>query len=145
MKQSNEPNNSNNWFDLPEPTMRWLVHGLITSDDNTGFIGKPKSGKSTGIRNLTAAIIMGTKFLGRDIALAPHTGRVLYLHIDRKDRPHQVAAELRNLGITRDHKDRLLLLTEQDIPKNSTFEQRCAWLAEHVKEFQPHLVVIDLL
>lgn len=135
----------NSWFDEPEQDTHWLVDGLITIDDNAGFVGKPKSGKSTSIRNLVAAVVVGGQFLGRDVLLAQRTGRVLYLHLDRKDRRHRVASDLRKLGITREDSKRVRFLTEHDVPKESTFEERCLWLATQVNEFKPNLVVIDLL
>ena len=52
-----------NWYALPEEPIEWLVDGLITTDDCAAANGKPKSGKSTGIRNLIAAVVLGGKFL----------------------------------------------------------------------------------
>jgi len=133
------------WFDEPQQRTKWLVQGLITTDDNCSFVGKPKSGKSTAIRNLVASIVLGRQFLGRDVLLPDRTGRVLYIHVDRKDRKHQVASDLRNLGITREDSSRVHLLTEQDISKELDFEGRCDWLAKKVRHLSPHLIVIDLL
>lgn len=133
------------WFELPEEDIEWLVQGLITTDDCAAANGKPKSGKSTGIRNLIAAVVQGGKFLDREVCIPPDTGRVLYLHLDRKDRKHRVAKELRQLGITKDAASRIRLLTERDMPKDADFDTRCAWLAGEVKAFSPNLIVIDLL
>ena len=131
------------WAEIPEyEQQNWLINGLITSDDNLCFVGKPKSGKSTGIRNLIAAIILGGKYLSRSVNL-PGRGRVLYLHLDRKDRPHQIKRELRNLGVIGE-KNQLRFLTEKDVPKKATNDQLCNWLARHAQEFNPHLIVIDL-
>jgi AAA domain len=138
-------NNTNDWYALPEEPVEWLVDGLITTDDCAAANGKPKSGKSTGIRNLIAAVILGSKFLNRDVCVPPGTGRVLYVHLDRKDRPHRVAKELRQLGITREESSRVRLLTEKGMPKDSGFDARCQWLADEVTAFKPNLVVIDLL
>ncbi len=91
------------------------------------------------------AVILGGKFLNRDVCIPPETGRVLYVHLDRKDRPHRVAKELRRLGITREASSRVRLLTEKDMPKDSGFDARCQWLADEVTSFKPNLVVIDLL
>lgn len=133
------------WYALPEEPVEWLVDGLITTDDCAAANGKPKSGKSTGIRSLIAAVVLGGKFLNRDVGVPPGTGRVLYVHLDRKDRKHRVAKELRQLGITRETASRIRLLTEKDMPKDSGFDARCQWLADEVKSFIPNLVVIDLL
>jgi AAA domain len=135
----------NEWFELPEESVEWLVQGLITTDDCAAANGKPKSGKSTGIRNLIAAVVLGGKFLDREVCIPPDTGRVLYIHLDRKDRKHRVAKELRQLGITKDAAPRIRLLTERDMPKDGDFDTRCAWLAGEVKAFSPNLIVIDLL
>jgi hypothetical protein len=133
------------WYVLPEEPVEWLVDGLITTDDCAAANGKPKSGKSTGIRNLIAAVTLGGKFLNRDVMVPPGTGRVLYVHLDRKDRPHRVARELRRLGITQEASTRVRLLTEKDMPEDSGFDARCKWLAGEVTTFRPNLVVIDLL
>jgi len=133
------------WYDSAEPETKWLVQGLIPSDDICGFVGKPKSGKSTGIRNLAVAVITGGKFLGREISIQPKTGRVLYIHLDRKDRPTHVHAELRQLGIPREDRHRLCFRTERDLPPKSTFDQRCSWLCEQVLDFKPNLIIIDML
>jgi hypothetical protein len=133
------------WAEIPDDIEnKWLIQGLITSDDCVGFSGKPKSGKSTSIRNIAAAVVTGGQYLGRKVT-TPAGGRVLYLHLDRKDRPHQVKRELRNLGITEDNQHRLRLLTQKDVPTSSTNEQLCAWIARHVQEHKPDLLVIDLL
>jgi hypothetical protein len=133
------------WFELPEEPVEWLVEGLITTDDCAAANGKPKSGKSTGIRNLIAAVVLGGKFLNRNVCVPPETGRVLYVHLDRKDRRHRVAKELRQLGITREASSRVRLLTEKDMPKDAGLDARCQWLADEVKSFTPNLAVIDLL
>src|SRR5712692_5627817 len=135
-----------NWYALPEEPVEWLVDGLVTADDCAAANGKPKSGKSTGIRNLIAAVIIGGKFLNRDVMVPPGTGRVLYVHLDRKDRPHRVAKELRRLGITQEASTRVRFLTEKDIPsKDAGFDARLKWIAEEVATFKPNLIVIDLL
>lgn len=131
------------WYDSTEPETKWLVAGLIPSDDICGFIGKPKSGKSTGIRNLAVAVITGGNFLGREISI--QQGRVLYIHLDRKDRRTRVHAELRGLGIAREDRHRLCFRSEQDLPPNSTFDSRCSWLCQQVIDFKPNLIVIDML
>lgn len=133
-----------NWYDIPEPKMVWLIDGLIPADGHAAVAGKPKAGKSTLIRNLIAAVVTAGKFLGRSVDLPENTGRVLYVHLDRKDRDWRVAKELRGLGITEDQSKRLTLRTAADM-KMESFEDRLAWLKKEVIDAAPHLVVIDLL
>ena len=97
---------SMNWFTIPKPETSWLVDVLIPSDGYAAICGKPKAGKSTFLRNLIASVIKGHEFLGRRIELPRSTGRVLYLHLDRKDQPWRVSKELRDLGITQDESPR---------------------------------------
>lgn len=136
---------SNNWFEIAEPEVQWLVEGLFTSDGHAAIIGKPKAGKSLFLRNLIVAVVKGDrKFLDRTVDLPPGTGRVLYCHFDRKDRPWRVVKELKQLGLTREDAARLILRTAADM-NASTFEERLHWLREEVTALKPHLVVIDLL
>jgi len=133
-----------NWFDLPEPKLQWLVDGLIPADGHTAVVGKPKSGKSTFIRNLIASVVKGCKFLGRSVDLPENTGRVFYLHLDRKDQDWRVARDLRELGIKKDDSSRIILRTAAHMTA-STFEDRLVWLRKEVVDAKPNLVVIDLL
>src|SRR5262245_5309592 len=133
-----------NWYSIPTPETSWLVDGLIPSDGHAAICGKPKAGKSTFIRSLIAAVIKGRTFLDRQIDIPVGTGRVLYLHLDRKDQPWRVAKELRELGITKEESSRLTLKTAQDIP-SADFGERLKWLKEQITITKPHLVVIDLM
>ncbi|HEU0046437.1 MAG TPA: AAA family ATPase, partial [Nitrososphaera sp.] len=133
-----------NWFDIPTPEQNWLVRGLITSDGHASITGKPKAGKSTMIRELVSCIINDKKFLGREIDIEKSTGKVFYLHLDRKDRPHRVVAELKRLGIGREDAHRLLFRTETDMPKEPA--DRIPWLVKEVMTgSKTHLIVIDLM
>lgn len=133
-----------NWYDLPIPKTAWLVDGLIPADGHAAICGKPKAGKSTFIRNLIAATIKGSSFLGRRIDIPAGTGRVLYLHLDRKDQPWRVAKELRELGVMQAEASRLVLKTATDLPSND-FSERLEWLRKEIVAAKPNLVVIDLL
>ena len=132
-----------NWFHLPEPETAWLVDGLISSDGHTSVVGKPKAGKSTLVRNLIASVIKSRPFIGRSVDIPEGTGKVIYIHLDRKDQPWRVAAELRQLGVTESEASRLILRTAQDIP--DSFSERLEWLKKEVTDHRPHLLVIDLL
>jgi RecA-family ATPase len=133
-----------NWHLLEQPEVKWLVDGLLPADGFSAIVGKPKSGKSLTIRNLIAAVITGRPFLHRKVNTdAP--GRVLYVHLDRKDSPARVAEELRQLGITgQDEVSRLSFMTAEDIPWES-LDARLDWLRREVASAKPHLIVIDLL
>jgi len=131
------------WFDIPKPETTWLIDGLITSDGHASICGKPKAGKSTFVRNLIASVIKGQPFIGRATDLPEGTGRVLYIHLDRKDQPWRVANELRHLGITAEESPRLIFRTAQDIP--GSFEERLKWLQQETSQHKPCLIVIDLL
>lgn len=137
-----------NWYDLELPANNWLVDGLITSDGFASFCGKPKAGKSTLLRALIAAVIKNKTFLGRSIDIPDGEGRVLYIHLDRKDHPARVATELKQMGITGKESTRLTLRVAQDIPE--TYEERLHWLQTEVLDLEgknaaPQLIVIDLL
>jgi hypothetical protein len=132
-----------NWYDIPTPETSWLVDGLLPSDGQGAICGKPKAGKSTFVRNLVTAVINGGTFLGRSIDVAG-IGRVLYVHLDRKDQPWRVSKELRDLGITQEASSRLVLKTAADVPAD-TFDNRLTWLQREVVNHNPHLVVIDLM
>jgi hypothetical protein len=132
-----------NWYQLKPPSNAWLVDGLITSDGHAAICGKPKAGKSTFVRSLICSLIKSIDFIGRSIDIPPGEGRVLYIHLDRKDQPGRVAQELKELGITEQESDRLIFRTAQDMPEQ--FEERLLWIQEEVRKATPHLVVIDML
>jgi ribosome biogenesis GTPase A len=90
------------WHLVEDIPTQWLVDGLLPADGYSAVIGKPKAGKSTLIRQLIAAIVKSEPFLDRSVNIPTGTGRVLYIHLDRKDKPARVAKELRHLGITGD-------------------------------------------
>jgi hypothetical protein len=133
-----------NWYELPIPNTAWLVDGLIPADGHAAICGKPKAGKSTFIRNLIAATIKGSTFLGRRVDIPVNTGRVLYLHLDRKDQPWRVAKELRELGVTQTEASRLIFRTAADLPSND-FSERLEWFRNEIVAAKPNLVVVDLL
>jgi hypothetical protein len=131
------------WYNLKPPSTAWLVYGLITSNDNFAVIGKPKAGKSSFTRNLVVSVIKGIPFLGRAIDTGKEAGRVLYIHLDRKDRPAKVGMDFKRLGCTASEKTRLVMKVAEEIP--SSFDERLKWLKKEAKELKPHLIVIDLM
>jgi hypothetical protein len=141
------------WHLVEDNPVRWLVEGLLPADGFSAAIGKPKAGKSTLIRQLIASTILSLHFLGRRVNIPKGSGRVLYIHLDRKDKPSRVAAELRQLGITgEDDVSRLALMVADDLPVMApgenpaiSFANRLDWLQREVLRTRPHLIIIDLL
>lgn len=131
------------WYEIPTPETRWLVDGLIPADAHASICGKPKAGKSTLIRNLIVSVVKGRPFLGRQINVPANMGRVLYVHLDRKDQTHRVSTELTALGITKEEACRIELKISEDLPE--TFEARLKWLQDEISKLKPDMVVIDLL
>jgi hypothetical protein len=132
------------WFEEPEVETPWLVYGLIPADGYSSICGKPKAGKSTMVRNLIVSVIKGTPFLGRVIDLPGRVGRVLYQHLDRKDKPGRVAAQLKQLGLTKEDAPRLTMRLAEHLPSKD-YAERLKWLQGEVKASAPDLIVIDLM
>lgn len=130
------------WYGLKQEQHEWLVDGLIPANGFCAIAGKPKCGKSTAIRNLVVAVLKGSTFLGRSVDLAPGAGKVLYIHLDRKDTVERVAQELRELGVTRDESSRLIVRIAKHLPP--TFAERLKWLQDLVQQHRPNLIVFDL-
>lgn len=140
------------WHLVENIPVRWLVDGLLPADGFSAVIGKPKAGKSTFIRQLIAAVIKSQPFLDRAVNIPTGTGTVLYIHLDRKDKPARVVEELRRLGITSDDEvSRLTLMVAEDLPvanletPANSFADRLCWLKKQVELAKPDLIVIDLL
>jgi hypothetical protein len=140
------------WHLVENKPVPWLVDGLLPADGFSATVGKPKGGKSTALRNLTACVIKSRPFLDRQVNIPEGTGRALYVHLDRKDKPARVVQEFRQLGITDDEAPRLTLMVAADLPVISPSENganayagRLEWLKREVVRAQPHLIVIDLL
>jgi len=134
----------NDWYNLQPPETAWLVDGLILADGHTAICGKPKAGKSTFVRNLIASVIKGRPFLGRSVDIPEGTGKVLYIHLDRKDQPWRIAKELKQLGMAKEDSSRIIMRIAEELPWDS-FETRLEWLEKEVSETQPTVVIIDLL
>ena len=111
-----------------------FVEGLIPADGYSAVVGKPKAGKSTVIRNLIVAVIKGQEFLGpRGREISSQTpGRVLYLQLDRKDKPGRVTAELRKLGLSAEDAPRLIVRLAEHLPKPNTGQTPSVVLMERL-------------
>jgi RecA-family ATPase len=132
------------WFNLESPKTKWLVFGLVTCDSQTAVTGKPKAGKSSFCRHLITCVVKGTPLLGRAIDTSNSPGRVLYIHLDRKDAAHRISTEFKQMGITtKEEAERIIFRTASEIP--DSFTERLAWLQAETKLANPHLIVIDLL
>jgi RecA-family ATPase len=130
-------------FTMQTPEVPWLVYGLLVNDSSSAFIGKPKAGKSSLIRNLAVSIIKGQPFLDRQVYVSKEGGKVLYIHLDRKDPLQYVVNELRELGITQEESARLHLVSALEMPKEG--DEYMDWLIEQVTLLKPDLIIIDLL
>jgi hypothetical protein len=143
------------WHLLQSKPTRWLIDGLLPADGFSAVIGKPKAGKSSLVRQLIAAVVKSHPFLNRQVNIPSGrgTGRVLYVHLDRKDQPARVAKELKQLGITSDDEtSRVALMIAEDLPAvglgegpAETLAKRLKWLQQEVINAKPDLIVIDLL
>jgi hypothetical protein len=134
---------TNPWFDLPVNPTPWLFDGLFPMGYSS-VLGKPKAGKSTYVRNLIVSTIKSKNFIGRSTPIPAGTGRVLYIHLDRKDSNARVTQDLRELGITKEESKRLTLRIAEDI-QSDDYDERLLWLQKEVQAANPHLIVIDLL
>jgi len=142
--RTRKESNMKDWHLLENPEVRWLVDGLFPADGHSAIAGKPKAGKSTLIRNLVAAVIKSRPFLNRRVNIPEGTGRVLYVHLDRKDKPSRVGSELKQLGITEpDEFSRMHFMVADDLPE--FIDERLTWLKGEIVRAKPHLLVIDLM
>jgi hypothetical protein len=116
--------------EVPEETHSWVVEGLLPTAGSSLLAGKPKSGKSTLVRQLVFAVATGRSFLGRDVLQGP----VLYLALEEK------MSEVR--------KQFDLLGADGVEPISVVFDCRGNRLIEVrdlITEIQPVLVVVDTL
>lgn len=80
----------------PESNDEYLVEGLLSANGISLVAAKPKTGKSTLIRQLALAIATGSDFLGRQTK----QGAVVYLSLE--DRRQDVRRHFINMGATGD-------------------------------------------
>src|SRR5438309_788029 len=128
-----------NWFDTKMTKTKWLIDGLLAYGTHSSLVRKPRAGKSSFARALIAAVVKGDSFLARRVFVSKEGGRVLYLHLERKDPTEQVAEDLRRLGITKEESARLMLLDAQDMMKETKEETsaRTPWLMKRICDFKP--------
>lgn len=119
------------WLDIPEPPMEWIIEDLLAEDSLTMLSAYPKEGKSTFARHLAVAVAKGEDFLGRPTK----QGKVLYFALEEMER--DVRAKFRALGIEKG--DPLLLRF------HSAYPSILADLRELLKTEKPLLIVIDTL
>jgi len=117
--------------EFPEPD--WLAEGLLPAVGLVLLGGRPKRGKSTLARQLTAAIGAGGMFLGRKLK----PGRVLYICLE--ERPKSVQDKMRKLGVLQADEVRFEFAW---LPLNGEGLQK---LRDYAEEQRPCLVVIDTL
>lgn len=110
----------------------WLVDGLFTSGGISLIVGKPKSGKSTIIRQLAKSVARGERFLERDVK----QGSVLYLALEEQE--EMLNEQFKKLGVT--DADPILIHVGGVFGPNALEE-----LTEYAMERRPSLLVIDTL
>lgn len=114
----------------PEETA-FLVDGMLPSGGFSLWGGKPKSGKSVGVRNLALAVARGEPFLDR----ACHQGVVLVLCLEEKRA--EVANHFRKMGVTTEP----LHIHTGAAP--GTSKEGLAALENAITMYQPVLVIVD--
>lgn len=78
----------------PDAEHRWLVDGLLNEGGISVVSAKPKTGKSTWMRNLALAVSRGESFMGRPT----RQGKVLYLSIEEIE--SEIRGIFRAMGVT---------------------------------------------
>jgi len=91
------------FLDEPEQPITWLVEGRIPAGAVILFVGAPKAGKSTCVRELALAVARGEPWLGW-----PTTPGAVWL-LAFEDRRTDVRAHFRALGATGDEPLRLFV------------------------------------
>lgn len=112
--------------------VEWLVDGLLTKGGISLIVGKPKSGKSTIIRQLTKSVTRGEEFLGRTVA----QGSVLYLALEEQE--EMLYEQFTRLGINQNDP---IQIHVGGIMAPNAFDQ----LSDYVLDYKPKLIVIDTL
>ncbi len=79
---------------VPDVEKKWVVDGLLPVAGISVVSAKPKTGKSTWIRNMALAVARGDPFMGRDTT----QGDVLYLAIEEIE--SEVRSIFRAMGAT---------------------------------------------
>jgi RecA-family ATPase len=83
-------------YSQPEPSLRFLIEGLLPSSGLTFAVAKPKVGKSTLVRQAIVAVATGGEFLG----YKAESASVLYYAIE--ERASEVARHFREMNLPPD-------------------------------------------
>lgn len=114
--------------DVPTPT--WIVDRLLTIANISICSASPKTGKSALVTNLVASVLLGTPFLGRDVA----KGGVLWWSFE--ETREEILTRLYDLGV----------------PRGVELHIRCGsapasdlWslLRRDLAQYKPALVIVD--
>jgi hypothetical protein len=123
------------WHVLENNPVTLLVDSLLPADGFSAVIGKPKARRLRSIRELIASVIESRPIFCRQVNIPIGTGRALYIHLDRNDKPARVFPELRRLAIAADETPRLALMVAPDLPATDSAHNasealglRLAWL-----------------
>jgi len=120
--------------DLYEADLKveWLAKELLIAGGISLLAARPKSGKSTLVRQLAKAVCKGEEFLGREV----EKGRVAYLALE--EHPAMLQHQFKTIGLTKD--DDIMLHVGPIYGKN-----RADTLIGYLKDYEAKLVVIDTL
>jgi hypothetical protein len=133
----------------PEESIDWIIDDLLPAGGLSLVLGKPKSGKSTLVRQFAHAVARGDCCLGR------RTTRGGALYVTVEERRTDVRAHFAHLGTKGTRKLRIHVGRMVGVPSDAPAyyghhaetirEQRLAWLTAAIMHFEPLLVIIDPL
>lgn len=115
-----------------EEKYEWIVDQHLLRGGLSIFVGKPKTGKSTLVRDLAYRIATGEPFLGFSVT----KGRVLYIALEEKR--SEIKKQFQALGCIGSEE---IYLHSYAVPKQNLIEQ----LKESIEAFQADIVIIDPL
>lgn len=121
-----------------DPEIEWTVEGLHAVGTNSTITAGFKTGKSTLMRNLVAALIDGRPFLGRHSVRAL-AGRVAYLNFEVEQ--VQMKRDLRDMGLINTQKLFMAHLRGHHLDVMDDTAYR--WLVEQLRGAECEVLILD--